>query len=43
MAKLTGFKKKIRTVIFISGTGSNAKNIIEFSKKKKKNLYKSIL
>ena len=35
MAKLTGFKKKIRTVIFISGTGSNAKNIIEFSKKKK--------
>ena len=34
MEKLTGLKK-IRTAIFISGTGSNLKNIIEFSKIKK--------
>ena len=33
MEKLTGLKK-IRTAVFISGTGSNLKNIIKFSKKK---------
>ena len=31
MEKLTGLKK-IKTAIFISGTGSNLKNIIKFSK-----------
>ena len=31
MEKLTGLKK-IKTVVFISGTGSNLKNIIKFSK-----------
>ena len=34
MEKLTGLKK-IKTAIFISGTGSNLKNIIKFSKIKK--------
>ena len=34
MEKLTGLKK-IKTAIFISGTGSNLKNIIKFSKVKK--------
>ena len=34
MEKLTGFKKK-KTAVFISGTGSNLKNIIKFSKIKK--------
>jgi phosphoribosylglycinamide formyltransferase 1 len=34
MEKLTGLKK-IRTAVFISGTGSNLKNIIRFSKLKK--------
>ena len=34
MAKLTGLKK-IKTAIFISGTGSNLRNIIKFSKIKK--------
>tara|TARA_B100000787_G_scaffold148562_1_gene120089 strand:+ start:887 stop:1465 length:579 start_codon:yes stop_codon:yes gene_type:complete len=34
MEKLTGLKK-IKTVIFISGTGSNLKNIIKFSSLKK--------
>ena len=34
MEKLTGLKK-IKTAVFISGTGSNLKNIIKFSKKKK--------
>jgi phosphoribosylglycinamide formyltransferase 1 len=33
MEKLTGLKK-IKTAVFISGTGSNLKNIIKFSKKK---------
>ena len=33
MAKLVGFKKT-RTAIFISGAGSNFKNLINFSKKK---------
>ena len=33
MEKLTGLKK-IKTAVFISGTGSNLRNIIEFSKKK---------
>ena len=34
MVKLTG-KSKIRTAVFISGTGSNLKNLIEFSLLKK--------
>ena len=34
MAKLTG-NKKIRTAVFISGTGSNLKSLIKFSKTKK--------
>ena len=34
MKKLTGLKKT-KTAIFISGTGSNLKNLIKFSKKKK--------
>ena len=34
MEKLTGLKK-IQTAVFISGTGSNLKNIIKFSKIKK--------
>jgi phosphoribosylglycinamide formyltransferase-1 len=34
MEKLTGLKK-VKTVVFISGTGSNLKNLIKFSKKKK--------
>ena len=34
MEKLTG-PKKIKTAVFISGTGSNLKNIIKFSKIKK--------
>ena len=33
MVKLIG-PKKIRTAVFISGTGSNLKNLIEFSLKK---------
>ena len=31
MAKLTGYKK-VRTAVFISGTGSNLKSLIKFSK-----------
>ena len=34
MEKLTGFKKT-KTAVFISGTGSNLKNLIKFSKTKK--------
>jgi phosphoribosylglycinamide formyltransferase 1 len=34
MEKLTGLKK-IKTAVFISGTGSNLKNLIKFSKLKK--------
>ena len=34
MVKLTGLKK-IKTAVFISGTGSNLRNIIKFSKLKK--------
>ena len=34
MVKLTG-SKKIKTAVFISGTGSNLKSLIEFSKLKK--------
>ena len=34
MEKLTGLKK-IKTAVFISGTGSNLRNIIKFSKIKK--------
>ena len=34
MAKLTGLNK-IKTAVFISGTGSNLKNLINFSKTKK--------
>ena len=33
MVKLTGYKK-VKTAIFISGTGSNLKSLIKFSKKK---------
>ena len=33
MAQLSG-NKKIKTAVFISGTGSNLKNLIQFSKKK---------
>ena len=33
MIKYTG-PKKIKTAVFISGTGSNLKNLIKFSKKK---------
>ena len=34
MEKLTG-RRIIKTAVFISGTGSNLKNIIKFSQKKK--------
>ena len=34
MAKLSGFKK-INTAVFISGRGSNLKNLIKFSNQKK--------
>ena len=34
MEKLTGLKK-IKTAVFISGAGSNLKNLIKFSKIKK--------
>ena len=34
MVQLTG-TKKIRCAVFISGTGSNLKSLIEFTKKKK--------
>ena len=34
MAVLNG-SKKIKTAVFISGTGSNLKNLIKFSKDKK--------
>ena len=34
MVKLTGYKK-VKTAVFISGTGSNLKSLIRFSKKKK--------
>ena len=34
MKKLIGLKK-IKTAVFISGKGSNLKNLIKFSKKKK--------
>tara|TARA_Y100000591_G_scaffold66973_1_gene55431 strand:- start:39 stop:620 length:582 start_codon:yes stop_codon:yes gene_type:complete len=34
MVKLTGYKK-VKTAIFISGTGSNLKSLIKFSKTKK--------
>ena len=34
MDKLTGHKK-IKTAVFISGAGSNLKNLIKFSKTKK--------
>ena len=34
MEKLIGFEK-INTAVFISGTGSNFKNLIEFSKTKR--------
>ena len=33
MAKLTGYKK-VKAAVFISGTGSNLKSLIKFSKKK---------
>ena len=34
MTKLIG-SKKVKTAVFISGTGSNLKNLIKFSKNKK--------
>ena len=34
MVKLTGLKK-VKTAVFISGKGSNLKNLIKFSKSKK--------
>ena len=34
MVKLTGYKK-VKTAVFISGTGSNLKSLIKFSKEKK--------
>ena len=34
MAESTG-NKKIKTAVFISGTGSNLNNLIQFSKKKR--------
>ncbi len=34
MVKLSGYKK-VKAAVFISGTGSNLKSLIEFSKKKK--------
>ena len=34
MVKLTGYKK-VKAAVFISGTGSNLKSLIKFSKKKK--------
>ena len=34
MVKLTGYKK-VKTAVFISGTGSNLKSLIKFSKKSK--------
>ena len=34
MVKLTGYKK-VKTAVFISGTGSNLKSLIKFSKNKK--------
>ena len=34
MVKLTGYKR-VKTAVFISGTGSNLKSLIKFSKKKK--------
>ena len=34
MATLVGYKK-IKTAVFISGTGSNLRNLIKFSKSKK--------
>ena len=34
MVQLTG-TKKIRCAVFISGTGSNLKSLIQFTKKKK--------
>ena len=34
MVKLIGWKKKLKTAVFISGKGSNLKNLIKFSKKK---------
>ena len=43
MVKLTGLKK-IKTAVFISGTGSNLKNLIKFSKiKKLKSIVKGIV
>ena len=43
MVKLTGFSKKIETAVFISGTGSNLKNLIQFSFLKKSNLNISLI
>ena len=39
MEKLTGLNR-VKTAVFISGTGSNLKNLIKYSKIKKSHLYK---
>tara|TARA_B100001063_G_scaffold77479_1_gene71927 strand:- start:483 stop:1070 length:588 start_codon:yes stop_codon:yes gene_type:complete len=43
MVKLIGFNKKIKSAVFISGTGSNLKNLIQFSFLKKTNLDISLI
>ena len=42
MVKLTGYKK-IKTAVFISGTGSNLNSLIKFSKKKKSPILISLI
>ena len=42
MAESTG-NKKIKTAVFISGTGSNLKNLIQFSKKKKSPIFINLI
>ena len=42
MEKLTGLKK-IKTAVFISGAGSNLKNIIQFSKTKKSPIHVNLI
>ena len=42
MALLTG-SNKIKTAVFISGTGSNLKSLIKFSKLKKSPIYINLI
>ena len=42
MAESTG-NKKIKTAVFISGTGSNLNNLIQFSKKKKSPIFINLI